>query len=250
MATTLLRRSKRTCRARVLSESAPHVDREFPAALWDLPDPLTAAPGEDLVALGGGLDPGTVLKSYSRGLFPMDVPMAPELGGGHSLGWWSPDPRGVLELDDLRVSRSLAKSYRRFRITFDERFEDVMRACADPNRPQGWITDEFIDAYVRLHDLGFAHSIEVWLGAELVGGLYGVEIGGLFAGESMFHHARDASKAGLVALVKRLRCCPGQRLIDVQWRTPHLASLGVSEVSRLDYLRRLPELTAQPSCLG
>jgi leucyl/phenylalanyl-tRNA---protein transferase len=226
------------------------MDREFPAALWDLPDPITAAPGEDLVALGGGLDPGTVLKSYSRGLFPMDVPMAPEMGGGHALGWWSPDPRGVLELDDLRVSRSLAKSCRRFRITFDECFEDVMRACADPNRPQGWITDEFIDAYVRLHDLGFAHSIEVWLSAELVGGLYGVEIGGLFAGESMFHHVRDASKAALVALVKRLRCCPGQRLIDVQWSTPHLASLGISEVSRLDYLRRLPELIVQPSCLG
>ena len=250
MATTLLRRSKSTCRARAPSESAPHMDREFPAPLWDLPDPSTAAPGEDLVALGGGLDPGTVLRSYSRGLFPMDVPMAPELGGGHGLGWWSPDPRGVLELDDLRVSRSLSKSCRRFRISFDECFEDVMRACADPNRPQGWITEEFIDAYVRLHDLGFAHSIAVWSGAELVGGLYGVEIGGLFAGESMFHHARDASKVALVALVERLRGSSGKRLIDVQWSTSHLATLGVTEISRSTYLERLPELIAQPPCLS
>jgi leucyl/phenylalanyl-tRNA--protein transferase len=180
----------------------------------------------------------------------MDVPMSPELGGGHTLGWWSPDPRGVLELDELRVSRSLVKSYRRFDITFDQRFEDVMRACADPNRPQGWITDEFIDAYVHLNHRGFAHSIEVWSGAELVGGLYGVEIGGLFAGESMFHHARDASKAALVALVERLRGCSGQRLIDVQWSTPHLASLGVREIARSDYLERLPMLVAQPPCLG
>lgn len=200
------------------------------------------------MALGGGLDPGTVLTSYSRGLFPMDVPMAPDLGGGHALGWWSPDPRGVLELDDLRVSRSLAKSSRRFTVTFDECFETVMRACADPTRPQGWITEEFIDAYVNLHTLGFAHSVEVWRGAELAGGLYGVEIGGLFAGESMFHHVRDASKVALVALGERLRSCPGRRLIDVQWRTPHLASLGVTEITRLDYLGLLPELIAQPPC--
>lgn len=226
------------------------MDRVLPTPLWDLPDPSAASPGEDLVALGGGLDPGTVLTSYSRGLFPMDVPMAPELGGGHALGWWSPDPRGVLELDDLRVSHSLAKSRRRFTVTFDERFEGVMRACADPTRPQGWITEEFIDAYVRLHQLGFAHSVEVWRGAELVGGLYGVEIGGLFAGESMFHHVRDASKVALVTLVERLRACPGQRLIDVQWCTPHLSSLGVREISRSDYLERLPTLVAQPSCFG
>lgn len=219
-----------------------------PAPLWDLPDPSEASPGEDLVALGGGLDPGTVLMSYSRGLFPMDVPVAPQLGGGHTLGWWSPDPRGVLELDDLRVSRSLAKSRRRLTVTFDECFEDVMRACADPARPQGWITEEFIDAYVNLHSLGFAHSVEVWRGEELVGGLYGVEIGGLFAGESMFHQARDASKVALVALVERLRGCSGRRLIDVQWSTPHLASLGVIEIPRSNYLGRLPALIVEPPC--
>lgn len=220
----------------------------MPAPMWDLPDPADAAPGEDLVALGGGLDPGTILTSYARGLFPMDVPMAPELGGGEALGWWSPDPRGVLELDHLRVSRSLAQSCRRFIVTFDTHFEQVMRECADPRRPQGWITEDFIDAYVELHSLGFAHSVEVWRGRELVGGLYGVEIGGLFAGESMFHRARDASKVALVALVKRLRGCPGPRIIDVQWSTPHLASLGVTEIPRTQYLARLAELIAQAPC--
>lgn len=222
--------------------------RVIPAPMWDLPDPSGAAPGEDLVALGGGLDAGTILTSYSRGLFPMDVPLGPELGGGEALGWWSPDPRGVLELDDLRVSRSLAQSCRRFTVTFDTCFEHVMRACADPRRPQGWITEDFIDAYVELHVLGFAHSVEVWREEELVGGLYGVEIGGLFAGESMFHRARDASKVALVALVTRLRGCPGRRIIDVQWSTSHLASLGVTEISRTEYLARLPELTAQAPC--
>lgn len=202
------------------------------------------------MALGGGLDPGTVVTSYSRGLFPMDVPLGADLGGGHALGWWSPDPRGVLRLADLRISRSLAKSARRFQITFDECFEDVMRACADPARPQGWITEEFVGAYVRLHELGWAHSVEVWSGEKLVGGLYGVEIGGLFAGESMFHHVRDASKVALLALVERLRACPGERLIDVQWATPHLSTLGVIEMSRSDYLRSLPDLIAESSCLS
>lgn len=224
--------------------------QQLPEAEWDLPDPGDAAPGEDLVALGGGLDPGTLLRGYARGMFPMDVPLAPELGDGHALGWWSPDPRGVLRLDDLHVSRSLAKSRRRFEISFDRCFEDVMRACADPARPQGWITEEFIAAYVRLHRRGYAHSVEVWAGGSLVGGLYGVEIGGLFAGESMFHHVRDASKVALVTLVETLRKCPGERLIDVQWRTPHLASLGVIELPRSVYLRLLPALIVQEPCLA
>ncbi len=223
---------------------------ELPTALWNLPDPAEAEAGEDLVALGGGLDPGTVVLSYSRGMFPMDVPIGSELGGGHTLGWWSPDPRGVLRLDHLRVSRSLAKAQRRFTVTFDERFEDVMRGCADPNRPQGWITEEFIDAYVHLHELGYAHSAEVWWEGNLVGGLYGVEIGGLFAGESMFHEVRDASKVALVALVERMRGCPGQRLIDVQWSTPHLVSLGVTKVSRDSYLAALPDLIREDPCLS
>lgn len=226
------------------------MNRVIPVPLWDLPDPLDAPDGEDLVALGGGLDPGTVLTGYARGLFPMEVAVAGELGGGQTLGWWSPDPRGVLRLADLRISRSLAKSCRRFTVTFDSRFEDVMRACADPGRPQGWITEEFIAAYVHLHQLGFAHSVEVWSGEQLVGGLYGVEIGGLFAGESMFHRMRDASKVALVVLVERLIACPGERLIDVQWSTTHLASLGVVEIPRTDYLHLLPGLISQDPCLG
>ena len=125
-----------------------------------------------------------------------------------------------------------------------------MRECADPERPQGWITEEFVDAYLALHGEGFAHSVEVWLGDELVGGLYGVEIGGLFAGESMFHRLPDASKVALVYLVQRLESCEGERLIDVQWSTRHLATLGVTEIPRQEYLRALPTLLAEPGCLG
>lgn len=221
-----------------------------PPPEWDLPDPAQAIAGQDVVAVGAGLDPGTLLSAYSRGLFPMELDLAEEIGGGHTLGWWSPDPRGVLELDDLRVSRSLAKSVRRFEITVDLDFEAVMRACGDPARPHGWITEQFVAAYVRLHELGYAHSIEVRRAGTLVGGLYGVEIGGLFAGESMFHFERDASKVALVALVDTLRSCPGDRLIDVQWCTDHLASLGAREWPRQTYLARLPSLLASQPCLG
>jgi leucyl/phenylalanyl-tRNA--protein transferase len=203
-----------------------------------------------LVLVGGGLDPGTLISGYSRGLFPMEVDIAAEVGGRSTLGWWSPDPRGVLDLADLRVSRSLARSVRRFTVSFDRCFEEVMRACADPSRPHGWITEEFVTAYRRLHDLGSAHSVEVWNETELVGGLYGVEVGGLFAGESMFHRERDASKVALVALVELLRACPGPRLIDVQWCTEHLASLGVVEIPRAAYLDRLPTVLASPACIG
>ena len=179
----------------------------------------------------------------------MEVDVSASVGGGHTLGWWSPDPRGVLELAELRISRSLARSVNRYDVTFDRAFEVVMRACADPSRPRGWITEEFISAYARLHALGFAHSVEVWHHGSLVGGLYGVEVGGLFAGESMFHSMRDASKVALVALVQRLRDCPGRRLIDVQWCTEHLASLGATEIARQAYLERLPGLIALEPCL-
>ena len=226
------------------------MDGEYPAPMWALPDPGDAPAGEDLIVVGGGMDPGTLLDAYRRGLFPMNVGVGPGLGDGEVLGWWSPDPRGVLRLPDLRISRSLARSCRRFEVTFDRSFVEVMRACADPQRPQGWITEEFIEAYTRLHTLGFAHSVEVWLGGEMVGGLYGVEIGGLFAGESMFHSVADASKVALVALVRRLRACPGDRLVDVQWCTPHLVSLGVTEMPRMQYLNSLPALTRESACLG
>jgi leucyl/phenylalanyl-tRNA--protein transferase len=169
------------------------------------------------------------------------------------LAWWSPDPRGVLPLDGLRVSRSLRRSRRRFVIRFDTAFDAVVTACADARRPGGWITGDIAAAYGELHRLGWAHSVEAWSGdGRLVGGLYGVGIGGLFAGESMFHTETDASKVALVALVDRLQA-GGATLLDVQWSTPHLASLGVVEISRADYLARLahaitlPDAWDQPS---
>ena len=164
------------------------------------------------------------------------------------LGWWSPDPRAVIPLDGLYVSRSLRKSCRRFDVRVDTEFAQVMRECADPSRPAGWIDDEFIAAYTRLHDLGWAHSVEVWTHDEepaLVGGVYGVAIGGLFAGESMFHRRRDASKVALVALVDRLNGGGGS-LFDVQWLTPHLESLGAVEVDRSEYLERVAVAVTQP----
>lgn len=210
---------------------------------WDLPDPADAEPGEDVVAIGADLDVSTVFAAYCRGLFPMHLSTG-------ELAWWSPDPRGVLPLDKLRVTRSLAKSVRRFDVTIDGAFAEVMRECGDVRRESGWITAEFIDTYTRLHELGWAHSVEVWREGVLVGGLYGLEIGGLFAGESMFHRERDASKVALVALVETLRGCGGDRLLDVQWSTDHLASLGAIEIPRLAYLRRLSSALALPPCLG
>lgn len=166
------------------------------------------------------------------------------LHDGH-LGWWSPVERAIIPLDGLKVSRSLRQSTRRYFISVDEDFEAVIRACADADRPDGWITDEFVEAYTELHRLGWAHSVEVWdVDWELVGGLYGVSIGGLFAGESMFHLARDASKVALVHLVVVMN--QGGRLLDVQWQTPHLESLGAVVIGRDEYLRRLPEALAVP----
>jgi leucyl/phenylalanyl-tRNA--protein transferase len=201
-----------------------------------------AEPGDDLVGFGADLAPGTILAAYRRGLFPMNA--APDL-----LGWWSPDPRGVLPLDALRVTRSLRRSRRRFAVTVDAAFSAVIEACADPSRPDGWIDAAFIDAYERLHDLGWAHSVEVWADdsrvPELAGGLYGLAVGGLFAGESMFHRRADASKVALVELVERLGAGGGV-LLDVQWRTPHLGSLGAIEMKRTDYLELLADALARP----
>jgi leucyl/phenylalanyl-tRNA---protein transferase len=171
------------------------------------------------------------------------------LGAGGPIGWWSPDPRGTLPLDGLVVHRSLERACRRHRVSVDTAFEDVVRGCADPARPHGWIDESFVTAYSRLHELGWAHSIEVWSatpdGDDLVGGLYGVSIGGLFAGESMFHRARDASKVALVATVELLRK-GGGALFDVQWRTEHLASLGAVAIPRADYLEALADAIARP----
>lgn len=163
------------------------------------------------------------------------------------LAWWSPNPRGILAFENLRVSRSLRKSTGHFDITFDTAFEAVMRAC-DEGREDSWITEDFVRSYTELHSMGWAHSVEVWRDGALVGGLYGIEVGGLFAGESMFHRQRDASKVAMVALVRRLQLCGGDRLLDVQWRTDHLESLGVTEISREQYLTLLRKARRQPSC--
>jgi leucyl/phenylalanyl-tRNA--protein transferase len=170
-------------------------------------------------------------------------------GGGRPIGWWSPDPRGILPLDGLRVTRSLRKSARRFEVRVDTAFDDVVAACADPRRRGAWITRELAAAYAVLHRLGWAHSVECWREGRLAGGLYGVAVGGLFAGESMFHRETDASKVALVALVAILRRDGDpRRLLDVQWRTEHLATLGVIDVPRQEYLRRLTAaLTCPPA---
>jgi leucyl/phenylalanyl-tRNA--protein transferase len=211
--------------------------------LWNLPDPAEAEAGQDVIAIGADLSVSTVYAAYCRGLFPMHL----ETG---ELAWWSPDPRGVLPLEALRVSRSLLASTRRFTVTVDRAFTRVMRECGDRRRESGWITDEFVETYTQLHRMGWAHSVEVWRDDRLVGGLYGVEIGGLFAGESMFHLERDASKVALVALVRMMRGCGGERLLDVQWRTDHLATLGAIDMPRRDYLNLLPQAVALPPCLG
>ncbi len=206
---------------------------EPPPTQWQLPDPEQAGDG-DVAGVGADLEPGTVLAAYRTGLFPM------RLGRRGRLGWWSPQRRGVIPLDGLRVSRSLRRNLSRFEIRFDTEFEAVMRACADPRRPHGWIDDEFVDTYVRLHELGWTHSVEAWRDGQLVGGLYGVAINGLFAGESMFHRDTDASKVALVTLVDHLDAI-GATLLDVQWATPHLASLGAVEIIRSEYAERLTE---------
>ena len=190
------------------------------------------------MAVGGDLSPGTILQAYRSGMFPMYLP------DGH-LGWWSPVERAVIPIDGLLVSRSLRQSTRRFMVTVDEDFPGVISGCADPDRPNGWITEEIITAYEELHDLGWAHSVEVWdHDGTLVGGLYGVAIGGLFAGESMFHTASDASKVALVHLLVMMN--NGGKLLDVQWQTPHLESLGAEVIGRTEYLRRLPEALDAP----
>jgi leucyl/phenylalanyl-tRNA--protein transferase len=190
------------------------------------------------MAVGGDLSVERLLAAYRAGIFPY-YESPPVL-------WWSPDPRAIIELNHFHVSRRLARTVRsgRFLVTFDEAFDAVIRSCGD--RAEGtWITPEMIVAFNDLHRLGHAHSVEVWQGNDLVGGVYGVTVGGLFAGESMFSRARDASKVALVYLVERLRQC-GFVLFDVQILNDHTASLGAIEVSRRAYLRRLADAVARP----
>ncbi len=217
---------------------------EPPPCPWAFP-PADAADG-DLLAVGADLAPGTVLAAYRRGLFPMAVDV-PGVSRSTDMAWWSPDPRGVLPLSGLRVTRSMRQSARHFEIRVDTAFAEVVRGCADPARSGGWIDDRITAAYTALHRLGWAHSVEAWRDGELAGGLYGLAIGGLFAGESMFTRARDASKVALMGLVRLLDDeHADRRLLDTQWQTPHLATLGVVEVPRPDYLARLERALGLP----
>jgi leucyl/phenylalanyl-tRNA--protein transferase len=197
-----------------------------------------------LVAVGGRLEVDTLIAAYSAGIFPWSSdPM---------LTWWSPDPRAIFDLDAWRPHRTVGRSARRagWRFTVDAAFGEVMRACAEAgdDRPSTWITDDFVRAYGLLHARGLAHSVEVWEGEALVGGLYGVAMGGFFGGESMFHRRTDASKAAVGHLVERLRA-GGFTLLDAQVPTPHLARLGAVAISRNDYLARLRRALRQRATL-
>ncbi len=239
----------------------------------DFPDPRTGPDDMDLLAVsqfdihgrqvgpqvpvdwpkltefGSAWTAEVLMAAYRRGLFPMpfeidDQPVA--------IGWWSPQPRAIFHPDKIRVTRSLEKSSRRYRTTVDREFRRVVEACGNPERPSGWITSDVVDAYCELHEQGVAHSVEVWTFAgELVGGLYGVEVGGIFAGESMFHTQPDASKVALLRVAKILNTqttIDGQlRIIDTQWLTDHLESLGATTILRSDYCDLVASLAEVPT---
>jgi len=211
--------------------------------------PERSWPDQDLIALTDEFDADLTVEAYRAGAFPMPLTDAGLPEG--LMGWWSPMDRGILPLDDLRVTRSLRQSAKRLRVTFDGAFAEVIARCGDPRRPDGWIDAAVVAVYTELHERGIAHSVEVWTPeGRLAGGLYGVSIAGLFAGESMFHDpviGRDASKVALLRLVEFLDDGVEGRLLDVQWVTPHLASLGAVEVDRVDYLRLLGEALELPT---
>ena len=196
------------------------------------PDPRLAD-GEGLVAIGGDLSAPRLRLAYRRGIYPWTV---------NPITWWSPDPRAIFDLERFHIPGSLAKFMRKqpFEISRDRAFRQVMEACAalSPRRGKPWITPEFIEAYTRMHEQGDAHSVECWRGGELVGGIYGVSLGGLFAGESMFHRATNASKVALCHLVEHLRA-RGFALFDIQMVTPATRQLGAVEILRKEYFKRL-----------
>ncbi len=220
---------------------APSRDRAsapqpVPPSSWLLPDPHEAD-GDGVLGVGADLQPSTLVDAYRRGIFPWPH-------GDGPLPWFSPDPRGVIEPAALHVSRSLARRMRTcgWTTTVDAAFPDVMLGCASERDGEGtWITPEMSRAYHRLHRLGWAHSLEVWDGDELIGGLYGVQVGGVFTGESMFHRATDASKVALIDLVHRFQQADGL-FLDVQLVTPHLATLGAREWPRDRYLAALAQV--------
>lgn len=197
--------------------------------------PAESAGREGLLGIGGQLDPDWLLDAYAYGIFPWPF-------SDQTLAWWSPDPRAVIEFDELYVSQRLARTCRsgKFEVTCDQDFAGVVRGCAtaQDRHEHTWLNLDMQTAYAELHRLGAAHSVEVWRLGKLSGGVYGVSIGGLFAAESMFHYETDASKVALVSLVRHLKS-RGYKLLDIQQLTPHTARLGASEISRSVYLRRL-----------
>jgi leucyl/phenylalanyl-tRNA--protein transferase len=207
--------------------------------------PAEATGSQGLVSVGGELTVEVLLDAYSHGIFPWPA--------GSILAWWSPDPRAVLDFADLHVSRRLARLVKsnRFRVTCDRNFPAVIRGCATAQaRWRGtWITKPLRLAYERLHRLGQAHSVEVWRGEELAGGIYGVSMGAMFAAESMFYYQRDASKVALVRLVRHL-ASRGYTLLDIQQLTPHTARMGAKEIPRGQYLRRLALALNEPVTFG
>ena len=218
---------------------------EPPATAWQLV-PAPADHPAELWALGADLEPGTLLRAYRLGLFPMPY--------AETIGWFSPGRRAIVPLGEHRPSRSVRRDARRFEIRVDTSFRHVVTACARPGAPESWIDEAVVDAYARLHELGWAHSVEAWDDDGLAGGLYGVAIGGLFAAESMFFARSGGSKAAFAGLVELLREAGEveRRLLDVQWLTPHLASLGAVEIGRADYAVRLSDALelAAPTTIG
>ena len=206
--------------------------REPEPTSWSI-EPAPDDHPDDLWAAGADLEPGTLLAAYRLGLFPMPV--------RDTVGWFSPARRAIVPLEPFAPSRSLRRARRRYEIRVDTSFAEVVAGCARPGQRESWIDGRVAAAYGRLHDLGWAHSLEAWDEDGLAGGLYGVTIGGLFAAESMFHARMDASKAAFVGLVELLRDAgdADRRILDVQWPTPHLETLGALEVTRAEYHRRL-----------
>ncbi len=185
------------------------------------------------------IEPSVLISAYAQGIFPM----AMEDG---EIGWFSPDPRGIIPLDTFIVPKRLARVVRsgKFEIAVNRDFPGVMQACASDREEGTWINQEIFESYVALHRRGLAHSVETWQDGRLVGGLYGVHLGGAFFGESMFHRVTDASKVALVALVERMRA-HGFTLLDTQWTTPHLEQFGAEEIPRAEYLSRLAAALGQ-----
>jgi leucyl/phenylalanyl-tRNA--protein transferase len=210
--------------------------------------PPELAEAEGIVLFGGKLSEAWLLDAYTHGIFPWPIFHETDI-----VVWWSPDPRAVIELDSITMTRRLRRTCLsdRFEVTCDRDFGGVIRGCATTGARawNTWLTDEMIEAYEQLHAAGYAHSVEAWYEGQLAGGVYGVALGAMFAGESMFYHERDASKVSLMFLLDHLRA-RGYTLFDIQQLTPHTARLGATEIPRAEYLQRLAEAVARPITFG